>query len=234
MENNKSNCIICKAELVYSESEILKCQFCDREFEENVKCANGHFICNDCHSKSAIELILEYCSASESINPMQMADEIMQDPRVKMHGPEHHFLVPAVLITAYCNSTFDKTKIAKLKTAGKRASHILGGFCGFYGNCGAAVGTGIFTSIITGATPVSSEGWTLANKATASSLVKIAEVGGPRCCKRNTNIALLNAIDFIKENFNVELETVSKIQCSFSKFNNECKENNCSFYKIIQ
>ena len=38
-----------------------------------------------------------------------------------------------------------------------RATDIKGGFCGFYGNCGAAVGTGIYVSIITGATPLTRE-----------------------------------------------------------------------------
>ncbi len=229
--DNKFNCFICKADLVYAESEMLKCHECGKEFEENVKCENDHFICNKCHSKSANELILDYCSASESINPFLMAEELMSDPRVKMHGPEHHFLVPAVLITAYCNKTSNKSKIEKLKTAKKRAAHILGGFCGFYGNCGAAVGTGIFISIITSATPMSMKSWSLANRSTAGALMTIAETGGPRCCKRSTYIALLDSVKFLRKNLSIKLESVPKIQCSYSKYNKECIKHACDFYK---
>ncbi len=32
---------------------------------------------------------------------MALAIRLMRLPAVKMHGPEHHFLVPAVLLAAY-------------------------------------------------------------------------------------------------------------------------------------
>lgn len=68
----------------------------------------------------------------------------MRNPNVKMHGPEHHFLVSAILLAAYYNTKKDyKEKATKIRMAKKRASQILGGFCGFYGDCGVAVGTGI-------------------------------------------------------------------------------------------
>ena len=73
-----------------------------------------------------------------------------------MHGPEHHFLIPAVLLSAFYNVSGEPgEKEKKIKQARKRAENVLGGFCGFYGDCGAAVGTGIFVSVITGATPLS-------------------------------------------------------------------------------
>jgi hypothetical protein len=33
-----------------------------------------------------------------------MALNLMKNPQIKMHGPEHHFLVPAVLLAAYYNT----------------------------------------------------------------------------------------------------------------------------------
>ena len=87
---------------------------------------------------------------------------LMRNPNVKMHGPEHHFLVPAVLLVAYYNIKKDpKQKTTKIRMATKRSSQILGGFCGFYGNCGAAVVTGIFVSLIIDATPLSINDWKL-------------------------------------------------------------------------
>ena len=56
------------------------------------------------------------------------------------------------------------------------------------------MGTGIFISLITDATPLSKEDWGLANRMTAASLNTIAEHGGPRCCKRDSFLAIMDAI----------------------------------------
>ena len=114
--------------------------------------------------------------------------------------------------------------------AKKRASQILGGFCGFYGDCGAAVGTGIFMSLVTNATPLSIAEWKLANLITAKSLFTIANHGGPRCCKRNTYLAIMEAVDFLKENLGVNLEVKKGLECEFHDLNNECLRQKCPFY----
>ena len=229
---NKSNCFICGEELIYSTSyKKSECAICKMSFEINVECSNSHYVCDSCHSSSANEFIKTFCINRVDINPVEMAETIMRHPSVKMHGPEHHFLVPAVLLTAFFNKTGKHEMISeKLEIAEKRAKNVLGGFCGFYGNCGAAVGTGIFTSIITDTTPLSGKSWGLSNKATATSLMQIAEHDGPRCCKRDTFISLLNMYDFIKDNFDIELARSETIKCEFSDLNKECKKELCNFY----
>jgi len=138
-----------------------------------------------------------------------MALILMQHPAVKMHGPEHHFLVPAVLLAAYYNLKGDSTsKREKIAEAEKRAKHVLGGFCGSHGDCGAAVGTGM-------------------------ALMSIALHGGPRCCKRNTYLAIIEAARFLKENFNVQMDVSSEIQCQFSHLNKECLKEECRFYPKV-
>ncbi len=64
-----------------------------------------------------------------------------------MHGPEHHFLVPAVLLASYYDKpAFSEERASKIKEARRRAKAVLGGFCDSHGNCGAAVGVGIYPS----------------------------------------------------------------------------------------
>ena len=41
---------------------------------------------------------------------------------------------------------------------------------------------------------------------TAKSLEKIGEIGGPRCCKRDSFLSILAAVDFVKDHFGVEME----------------------------
>ena len=229
---HKTDCLICGAELIYLDSaQPLECAYCRQTFDSNVACADGHYICDECHSLPAIDLIRQFCVGSESTDPLEMALTLMRHPAVKMHGPEHHFLVPAVLLAAYYNVTGDASLLEKkLKEAEKRAKQILGGFCGFYGNCGAAVGTGIFLSLVTDTNPLSVETWRLCNMLTAKTLMSIANSGGPRCCKRNTYLALTEATKFVREHLDVSMDADPEIKCEFTGLNKECLKGKCPFY----
>ncbi len=155
----------------------------------------------------------------------------MKKPEVAMHGPEHHFLVPAVLLASYYNLKNDSAlKEEKIRIAQKRASNVLGGFCGYYGDCGAAVGTGIFISLITGANPLSKDEWKLSNLMTAKSLFSLADIGGPRCCKRTSFLSIIEASNFLSEHFSITLPVNKDIKCVFSSLNKECLKDNCPFY----
>ncbi|MBU5591441.1 SAM-dependent methyltransferase [Clostridium sp. MSJ-4] len=229
---HKYNCLICGGNLVYKEkSTEYKCFYCGETHVSQAICENGHYVCDGCHAKGAYDIIQEYCVKSESISPLHIATDLMRHPAIKMHGPEHHFLVPAVLISAYYNAIGKKEdKEGKIKEAAKRSKNVLGGFCGFYGSCGAAVGTGIFMSIITGATPLSKEPWKFSNFVTAKSLNAIAENGGPRCCKRDSFLAIEEASKYLAETLNVNLVN-DKVSCSFSQFNPQCIKEECIFYR---
>ena len=224
-------CLICNSDLIYLEkSEPMNCNVCKKEFYSNAKCVNGHFVCDACHEKEGFDYIETFCNNSASTNPIELANSIMRNSKIKLHGPEHHFLVPAVLITAYYNKTGNPEMIhKKIEIAKERAKNILGGFCGLYGNCGAGVGTGIFMSVILNSTPLSKEEWKLSNLITSESLYDIAINGGPRCCKSDTFLSLETAIRFVEENLKVKLDS-SKIICSFYKRNKECKQNECKFF----
>ena len=231
MTEYRKGCVVCGKELVYGESEALACFYCHKIYDSNVKCLEGHFVCDICHSTSANELIESFCSTSTLEDPLEIALILMMNPAVKMHGPEHHFLVPAALITSYYNIRKGYSeKSLKIKEARKRASNILGGFCGSHGDCGAAVGTGIFISLITNSTPLSIEGWKLSNLMTSKSLYTIANRGGPRCCKRNTYLAIIEAVSFLKENFDVVMKIRKNIRCKFNDLNDECLKEKCQFY----
>jgi len=227
--SHKSGCVICGKRLIYKdEDEALNCLFCHNTFYSNVKCIKEHYICDRCHSLSANKLIQEYCISSQSTNPLNLSMELMRHPAIKMHGPEHHFLVPAVLLAAYYNRTGSfQEKKTKIITAGKRASKILGGFCGTHGVCGAAIGTGIFVSLITNNSPLAGKEWKESNMMTTKSLSVIAEHGGPRCCKRNSFLAIMA----VTEHFNIDgFNSAESIKCEFTRFNKECLKSDCPFF----
>jgi hypothetical protein len=150
-----------------------------------------------------------------------------------MHGPEHHFLVPVVLLTTYYNIKGDREeKTRKIKEARMRSSNILGGFCGFYGDCGAAVGTGISMSLVAGSTPLSKKARRLSNLMTTKSLHLAAIHGGPRCCKRNTFLSIIEAVNFLRDNFGMVVNINKNIKCVYSPLNKECLKENA--YSILK
>ena len=196
-----------------------------------MRCVEGHFICDDCHRLPAEDLIETTCLETNVVDPLLLAISLMRHPALKMHGPEHHFLVPAVLLTSYSVVTGEREALGgRLKRARERAAMVKGGSCGTHGACGAAIGAGIFVSIITGATPLSRREWMISNLMTARSLHEIALAGGPRCCKRNTYIAILAAVSFVSEEWEVALPVKSDILCEFSDLNRECRKTECTFY----
>ena len=231
MDKHAEDCMICGKPLVYFESaKKAKCYICGETFDTNVVCEDEHYVCDACHAEDALLAITLYAQKTQSTNPMEIAIEMMKDPAVNMHGPEHHYLVPAALLTAYKNAgvmiAFDKA----LQDILQRSKNVPGGICGMWGSCGAAVGTGIFFSVITGATPLSGKEWSLANKMTSDSLAVISENGGPRCCKRNSFLAINQSVISLKEQFDFALELPEKITCEFSGRNKQCRGEDCLYY----
>ncbi len=227
---HQTGCLICGEPLEYLEQSIsMTCFLCKTPHSSNTRCADGHFICDACHSGSANDWVERMCLSSDSTDPIQLANTLMHFPGVNMHGPEHHFLVPAVLLTVYCNLTGRQAdKPALVEKARKRAETVPGGHCGFFGTCGAGVGAGIYMSVLLGATPLSTREWSLANLITARCLTRIGEIGGPRCCKRDTYIALQEAAAFTTANLDVEMNLSTPV-CDFSPMNHQCLQAACPF-----
>ena len=88
---------------------------------------------------------------------------------------------------------------------------------------------GMFISIITDTTPLSSKTWGWSNDATSRALAKIASYGGPRCCKRNSFTAILAAAEFVSEKMGIEMKMPEKITCTFSGENHECIGKRCPY-----
>ena len=223
-------CLVCGVELAYSQAAApATCAICGVAERSAARCRDGHYVCDACHSGSAKDVIERACGASSGRDPVALATALMRHPSVKMHGPEHHFLVPATLLTAWSNATAAPGRRGLLAEARRRSDTVVGGSCGFHGACGSGVGVGIFASLATGATPRSGPSWGQSNRATARALQVIGDVGGPRCCKRTSWLALLSGIRFAREELGVALEGAGP-RCEFHSRNDDCLERDCPFY----
>lgn len=230
MERN--NCLICGSALEYQRTQTeMECVICKGKFMSNVQCRKGHYICDDCHRAEGIAAIRQNAMETKEKNPFLILETIMDSPYIHMHGPEHHIAVGASLLAAYhnCGGKLDLEK--EIEEMIQRGSQLPGGICGFWGCCGAAVSGGIFFSIITEATPMGSENWGAAQKATADALTKIGQAGGPRCCKRDSFLSIASMVELADHHLGIKMEgRPEDVTCKFFIKNSECIKENCLFY----
>lgn len=223
------NCMICGKPLVYfNETKTLRCVICGKEAAANASCEDGHFVCDDCHSGGGAG-ILSFLMQSEEKDPVELFTQVCAMKEVHMHGPEHHGIVPCVLLTAFYNNGGSIELESALPEAWKRGKGVPGGACGFLGCCGSAVGAGIFASIVCKVTPLAGDVWHIPQELTADCLKAIAAVGGPRCCKRDGRLSIECAARFAKERFGIDMP-VSRPDCTFSEKNRECLDKRCPYH----
>ena len=223
-------CLICKAPLEYLESDIsMECEICHKKENSKTRCINGHYVCNDCHTQG-LDTIIGLCINETSKDPIAIIEKMMTMPFCHMHGPEHHVMVGSALLTAYRNAGGDIDLHSAVIEMMNRGKSIPGGACGFWGACGAGISSGMFISIISKSTPLAIEPFALSHQMTAESLGQIGQIGGPRCCKRDSYLSILSAIDFVKEHFGIELDK-PEIICRYSTQNNQCIGKRCPFSK---
>ena len=227
----RQGCFFCGKPLLYGPTELRTCQVCGMTELSDCHCPGGHFVCSVCHSAEMEELLIPVLTQSEERDPLRLLEQMMDLPAVHLHGPEHHILVPCVLLAAYhrCGGKLAMSLEKALAFALRRARQLPGGICGSWGVCGAAAGAGIFASLVTCSHPLNTPVWSIPQTLSARCLEALTQVGGPRCCKRVSRISIQTAAAFSKEEFGVEMP-VSRIICRTSRDNRECIGRRCPYY----
>jgi hypothetical protein len=227
---SQENCGVCGKPLVYGTKEVIKrCNFCGNEFPAMIYCPEGHYVCDACHSRGALDVLQDVLNSTKSTDPIEILEKVMAHPSVPMHGPEHHSMVPTIIVATVKNAGYPVPEGA-VEQAIERGSKVPGGWCGSYGACGAAIGVGIAVSVLTEATPLTGKTRSLANEATAHALNKMVD-GNPRCCKRASRKALEAAVEFLKKKMGIELKINQKTKCSYVLRNKECVKQACPYYQ---
>lgn len=227
----KEECLICKAPLEYLEKdEPMECVICHKKENSKTKCINGHYVCNECHTKG-MDVIISLCLETSSKDPIEIIEKMMAQPFCHMHGPEHHVMAGSALLTAYKNAGGDIALPQALAEMVSRGKSVPGGACGFWGACGAGISAGMSVSIISKSTPLAVEPFALSHRMTSKALGEIGAVGGPRCCKRNSYLSVLAAVDFVREHLGIGMEK-TEIVCGYSAQNNQCIGKRCPFARV--
>ena len=232
-----ANCLVCGEPLVYAEqAREVACHICGKVECAHSVCEAGHYVCNACHRSEGVDYIMGLCAKSASCNPIAIIDEAMSDKSIYPNGPEHHTLIGASLITAYANAggrnpagePLDRdAALAELKT---RSLQVPGGTCGFWGTCGAAVSAGQAMSVLNGSTPLAEEPWAQCQRLTSLVLGRLADIGGPRCCKRTGYTSIIVAVPYINQTLGSQMQLPDEVICSFFRRNAECKRVRCPYF----
>ncbi len=174
--------------------------------------------------------IIEACMQEKSTNPIKIFYHIAKKDFIRIHGPEHHILDGAAILTAFYNAGGKIELKDSLEDLMKRGLQMPGATCGMWGVCGAVSSMGAALSIIDQTGPLSTDdSWGKHMEFTSKALAGLAKVGGPRCCKRDAFLCFQKAIEHINENYNVKLES-SNIVCCFHNRNEQCIKERCPFY----
>jgi len=158
-----------------------------------------------------------------------LLQEIRRHPTMPLHGPEHHALVPGIILTTYRNLGGPVTP-EMIKTALRRGMDVAGGACAFLGLCGASAGVGAAFSLLLGASPVTPRERRLVKQITLQALQASALTIGARCCQQECWLALRQAAQVSGHYLPITLPAESPLPCRQWQQNQECLGAACPLW----
>lgn len=188
------------------------CELCAVVGPVTSRCQAGHDVCDTCQASTAADVIERACAASEEREPVALALRLLRHRALQRRGPEHGFLVTAVLVAAWSNAGGEAAKRRERVAEARRraASDARGG----------ADGVGAFAGI-------AGDG-ALVDRMTARTRAIVGAAGAGRCCKRESILSVLAAAKLTREQLGVELPSHG-VGCETSGRSKDCEGSGCPF-----
>jgi MoaA/NifB/PqqE/SkfB family radical SAM enzyme/SAM-dependent methyltransferase len=229
----ETGCLVCGAPLVYLTAlEDKACARCGSVKPANALCEEGHFVCDACHVQDPKALIRTICTSTRETDMIRLLEEVRSDARFPMHGPEHHALVPAVILATYRNLGGEISE-NDISTGIDRGLSIPGGSCGFMGICGAAVGVGTAFSIILEASPLTPKPRRAVQMVLSEVIGALAAYDAARCCRRESILCLREAARLSEGLLPVRLRAEENSPCGQHHRNEECIRAGCPLFPRV-
>jgi len=235
--NNFADCPVCGSETtLLKQEESFDCTFCGSRGQGNVKCPEGHFICESCRGKTALKIIKDISLTTAGQDPLAIAELMMSHPDLPMLGCEHASAVAGAIMASLKNSPYGRNRIAnsEIYEAFERTSkQSVDGSCGRTGVCGIAPAVGACFSIFLG----SRRGSDSEQKITMEAVIRvsraIADLTGPSCCKAYARAAITEAAAVFGERFGILLPVRNSAAICWQnkKYPQGCREDRCPYYK---
>lgn len=220
-------CKVCGQDLVERTGRG-SCSYCGGEEPTEWACPAGHYTCEACRIAGPGELIQRTCLATSMTDPIALAQLLMKHPAFHAYGDEHHSLAAPVILAALRNRGIPEATAGQVRDALERLRGIPISVCGTRGDCGAAASAGTVVSLLKRASPLSDGERSAALRATARTLVRIAERGGPRCCKQAVFDTIRTTWDVLRHDF--PLDELPPHACDFAGKLKDCKTSRCPYF----
>ena len=162
--------------------------------------------------------------------PAAILDEMLSGGEgLSVHGAWHHVLVGELLLVGLRNAGYQISDEV-IDEVIDRGRQLPGGSCGFLGACGALVSAASAYAILLGSTPVAQEARQKTLAFTARLHARLAEVGGSRCCKKSSYLALECAqAELAQIGFELPVEEFVG-RCPFYEENEKCDGVHCPYF----
>lgn len=161
----------------------------------------------------------------------ELLERLMADENCPAFGPAHHALVGAALLACSWRAVGKGELGDALDELFDRASCVPGAACAKWGVCGAAASCGMAFAILSGNAPLKKEGWGEGQRMVAQILATIADAGAPRCCKRDSRIAVRVASSWFNDQLHTRLVESEPVRgCAVCKQNSACLGSGCPFF----
>jgi 7,8-dihydro-6-hydroxymethylpterin dimethyltransferase len=230
---HRSGCLACGAPLHYLGQEALRqCLYCRRLLSANAVCAQGHFVCDACHTGDAMALMEHICLTTPETDMIALMAEIRRHPAMPLHGPEHHAMVPGIILATNRNLG-GATPPAALSAALQRGRSLAGGSCAFLGVCGAVTGVGAAFSLLLEANPLKPGERLAVQKISLEVLRELTAFQAARCCQRDCWLALKKAAELSRKYLAVPLRAESPLLCRQAHLNKECLGAACPLWAKV-
>ena len=227
---HRSGCMVCGRPLTYFTAEKdTACAYCGTMQLANATCAEGHFVCDRCHSRDGSEVIRTICLHTRETDMLALMTRIRSHPAIPLHGPEHHIMVPGIILATYRNLG-GRISDDLIRTGLDRGARVPGGYCGYMGICGAAIGVGIAFALLLESTPLKGVQRHQLQSLTHEVLGVIAQYEAARCCQRDCWLALKKAADMSATLLPIHLRASAHVACRQIGQNGECLGKACPLF----
>lgn len=205
-----------------------RCLFCGNEEPAEFRCANGHYVCEDCRTADPREMVARICERSKETDPLALWHLVTAHGVFHGHGPQFHFVLMPVLIAVLRNRGLADIASDAVRKAIGRLSEIPALSCADTGLCGVGASAGAVVSLLNGATPVSDGERRAVLRASGNAMLAIARHPGGRCCRQSA-LATLEAVwVFLREDLGLALEPIA-VRCRHFARVADCKAG-CTYH----
>ena len=171
-------------------------------------------------------MIERTCVATGLEDPLALAQLLLKHPVLLPYGPEHHLLAAPVLLAALRNRKVPGVTGAAIHQAIQRLRDIPALVCATRGDCGAAASAGVVMALLQKVTAHSDAERSAALRATARTLDRIADHGGPRCCRQSVFDTILTTWERLAEPYG--LPPLPPPACLGRL--KDCKTSRCTYF----